>query len=400
MSEITAIGNKQIVTEQTKAKQKAETKPNEFNSAFTEKDNVKIEITSRGEGEPAGLSYDFYYGNENTKGLKDYYESGLFEDVTKDKKGNDKFTNQDKLNLVSKFKEVHTQKGLKSDFAKMYVGETFEYTKDEYVALAEAAGYKLKGAQAEPKKVITEENIELTASRKPRESVHEPSVMPDTLKPEKPLSKPFASKNKVVIPKDYTTSSDEQIQEYLKTHPDLADKNSQERSDFLNDEIADLTQEKYKLSEQYKTVKGKKFLFWGGKEKKVNWTPEEKTANEARLKEVEAQLDKAKFYKAYVDKVENTNYWGGNMSIKTTCDDSGKVIEVHPEYTKVVVTDETGKEIKAARLDVYDCTLKADRTIYHPITIKKVVNEQSGSAKPYYDVVADVSIELTNIKEK
>ena len=178
------------------------------------------------------------------------------------------------------------------------------------------------------------------------------------------------------------------------------DKNTQEMSDILNDEIAILAQEKNALSQPHKTIKGKNYILWRGKDKKVDWTEEEKASNAIRLKEINAQLDKAQFYKTYVDKVANTNFWGGNMGIKTTYDEKGNISEVHPEYTKVIVTDEYGNEHKAARLDVYDHSLKADRTIYHPITIKKVVNDAGYSRHQYYDVVADISTELQNITEK
>ena len=220
MSEITGINNTTTITVQQKATKPIEKKKDDFNSAFTENKNIKIEITNRGEGEPAGLSYDFYYGNESTKGLKEYYEEGIFVDQTKDKNGNDRFSNQDKLNLVSKFKEIHTQKGFKNDFARMQIGETFEYTKEDYLALAEAAGYKLKNTpKTQPKtetKTETKQEAkavidEVPTPHKAKKAPSEPSIMPNTLKPAKPMAKTQLPKEKITIPEDYTTSSEEQI---------------------------------------------------------------------------------------------------------------------------------------------------------------------------------------------
>ena len=412
MAEITGIKSVNHTTQQNTKKAELEKKKDDFNSAFTENGNIKVEITSRGPGEPAGLSYDFYYGNENTKGLKAYYEEGIFEDITKDKNGNDKFTNQDKRNLVSKFQEIHAQKGLKNNFSKMYIGETFDYTKDEYLALAEAAGYKLKegvNTQKTPINTPTETTVEINqeidtqeitlTEHKAKKPVSEPSVLNASLQPHKSIKIP-ALKEKVTIPNDYTTSTEEQIVEFLNTNPDLENKNSQEKSEFLTDTIATLIQEKNELSQPRKTVKGKKILLWKMKDKTVEWTQEEKNANATKIQEINTKIDKAKFYKAYVDKVENTNFWGGNMNTKISCDENGNTTEVHPKYTKVVVTDDYGNELKAARLDVYDWSTNTEKSIYHPITIRKVINQSANSQKAYYDVVADISTELKNIKEK
>ena len=97
-----------------------------------------IELTARGKN--SGVSYD--YMDRLNKDI----EAGIFEDRTEEG-----FTNKDKLGLANEFESVFLDHGYiktKDDFLKMKAsnkkgGKSYEITYDEYVKLANAAGYYL-----------------------------------------------------------------------------------------------------------------------------------------------------------------------------------------------------------------------------------------------------------------
>lgn len=104
-----------------------------------------IELTARGKN--SGVSYD--YMDRLNKDI----EAGIFEDRTEEG-----FTKNDKLGLAKEFESVFLDHGYiksKDDFLKMKAsnkkgGKTYEITYDEYVKLANAAGYYLIEKQEEP----------------------------------------------------------------------------------------------------------------------------------------------------------------------------------------------------------------------------------------------------------
>ena len=97
-----------------------------------------IELTARGKN--SGVSYD--YMDRLNKDI----EAGIFEDRTEEG-----FTNKDKLGLANEFESVFLDHGYiksKDDFLKMKAsnkkgGRSYEITYDEYIKLANAAGYYL-----------------------------------------------------------------------------------------------------------------------------------------------------------------------------------------------------------------------------------------------------------------
>lgn len=104
-----------------------------------------IELTQRGNN--SGVSYD--YMDRLNKDI----EAGIFYD-----KKDDGFTNEDKRGLGKEFTSVFLEHGyIKSekDFRRMTAGKTYEITYDEYVKLANSAGYYL--VEEPPKPVVKEE---------------------------------------------------------------------------------------------------------------------------------------------------------------------------------------------------------------------------------------------------
>ena len=106
-----------------------------------------IELTARGKN--SGVSYD--YMDRLNKDI----EAGIFEDRTEEG-----FTNKDKLGLANEFESVFLDHGYiksKDDFLKMKAsnkkgGRSYEITYDEYIKLANAAGYYLVEKPEEPAK--------------------------------------------------------------------------------------------------------------------------------------------------------------------------------------------------------------------------------------------------------
>ena len=106
-----------------------------------------IELTARGKN--SGVSYD--YMDRLNKDI----EAGIFEDRTEEG-----FTKNDKLGLANEFESVFLDHGYiksKDDFLKMKAsnkkgGRSYEITYDEYIKLANAAGYYLVEKPEEPAK--------------------------------------------------------------------------------------------------------------------------------------------------------------------------------------------------------------------------------------------------------
>lgn len=157
----------------------------EFNTRRAELDGMRetgydVVLTDR--GKHSGLSFDFMYGDKSEKmhgGLMRLIEAGIFEDYTKEG-----FTREDANNLYKKMLEIEKRnkgkdgyiiKGQTKHFdGRMRLGDARHYTYDEYLELAEAAGYRLKDPAA-LQEVIEDEVT-------PEEEV----VVPNDDKPEAP----------------------------------------------------------------------------------------------------------------------------------------------------------------------------------------------------------------------
>ena len=106
-----------------------------------------IELTARGKN--SGVSYDYW------DRLKKDVDAGIFEDRTEEG-----LSKNDKLGLAKEFESVFLDHGYiksKDDFLKMKAsnkkgGRSYEITYDEYIKLANAAGYYLVEKPEEPAK--------------------------------------------------------------------------------------------------------------------------------------------------------------------------------------------------------------------------------------------------------
>ncbi len=106
------------------------------------------EIVISAKGNNSGVSYD--YMDRLNKDI----EAGIFED-----KDADGFTNKDKRALGNEFTSVFSEHGYSTKFTRMQKGDSFAISYDDYVRLANAAGYVLKEeTPVEP--VVTEPVVE------------------------------------------------------------------------------------------------------------------------------------------------------------------------------------------------------------------------------------------------
>ena len=159
-----------------------------------------IELTARGKN--SGVSYD--YMDRLNKDI----EAGIFEDRTEEG-----FTNKDKLGLANEFESVFLDHGYiksKDDFLKMKAsnkkgGRSYEITYDEYIKLANAAGYYLVEKPEEPAKPKEAK----APDNKPKPVAEDKKAVPTPEVPTpKPVEEPKNEKLDTVI-LDSTTYTDE-----------------------------------------------------------------------------------------------------------------------------------------------------------------------------------------------
>ena len=159
-----------------------------------------IELTARGKN--SGVSYD--YMDRLNKDI----EAGIFEDRTEEG-----FTNKDKLGLANEFESVFLDHGYiksKDDFLRMKAsnkkgGRSYEITYDEYIKLANAAGYYLVEKPEEPAKPKEAK----APDNKPEPVAEDKKAVPTPEVPTpKPVEEPKNEKLDTVI-LDSTTYTDE-----------------------------------------------------------------------------------------------------------------------------------------------------------------------------------------------
>lgn len=97
------------------------------------------ELTYRGMKQRSGVSYDYM------DKLNQLVDQGIFVD-----KDGDGFTSAEKKALESEFFNLHTEKGYKTNFKSMLPGTSYDYSYDDFVRLAQAAGYVLKEEGSAP----------------------------------------------------------------------------------------------------------------------------------------------------------------------------------------------------------------------------------------------------------
>ena len=173
-------------------------------------------------------------------------------------------------------------------------------------------------------------------------------------------------------------------------------------NDLLNairEERLALTNEKRKLAETRETYKTKGFLGMFKKTKTRDLTAEELNQRQARINEINQQIDETHKYETYVSNVENATFWGGKYAAQDLKDASGNIIKSYPSYYRETVTDSNGNEKKAAKVPTYNKEKLQEEHKYYSLDVQKVGQPDFGTGV-YYSVVPDVTNELTNVKKK
>ena len=159
-----------------------------------------IELTARGKN--SGVSYDYW------DRLKKDVDAGIFEDRTEEG-----LTKNDKLGLAKEFESVFLDHGYiksKDDFLKMKAsnkkgGRSYEITYDEYIKLANAAGFYLVEKPEEPAKPKEAK----APDNKPEPAAEDKKAVPTPEVPTpKPVEEPKNEELDTVI-LDSTTYTDE-----------------------------------------------------------------------------------------------------------------------------------------------------------------------------------------------
>ncbi len=118
---------------------------NGINEAFQAGFNLKINQNSR------GITFE----------LKSIFSEMEKRGLIKDKDGKG-LTKQDALNMYAKLNEIHKSTGKDTNYNRMRVGQEFNYSAEQMLALAEASGYEIVKAQeaekAQPTQQVQPEN--------------------------------------------------------------------------------------------------------------------------------------------------------------------------------------------------------------------------------------------------
>lgn len=129
--------------------------------AMKANNSFQNKLTYRGENRRSGVSYD-YMDKLNT-----LVDQGIFYD-----KDGDGFTKAEKKALEAEFFALHKEKNYSTNFVTMQAGTTHEYTFDDFVRLAQSAGYIMKDATPSQE---TEEDAPTTAPAQPQNTELKPA---------------------------------------------------------------------------------------------------------------------------------------------------------------------------------------------------------------------------------
>lgn len=325
--------------------------------AIRQRDCFKNTLTYRGVVRASGLTYDYM------DKLNNFIKQGIFIDD----KG-DGFTDAEKVALMQEFSKIHLEKGYSIDFASMLPGTTFEYNYNDFIRMAQAAGYILK---EEP--LAEEDNDKLHQA-------------PATVrKEEAPQQK----------------SAQDLLYEELDSDPELAGKFGEERLKILADRQFEIRRQLSELDKPV-TYKTKKFLFWGGKEKTRELTPEEKQEREKLRAELTAKQDELSKMHKFVQEMEG-KFWIGAYTPTALKDENGNIIEDYHTYNRVTLVDSEGNEHRAAEIVSYDKRdeygYPVEERKYYSMEMKKL-GDPTNSQGLYWDIVPDKDNELTEYKLK
>ncbi len=428
------------------------------------------EIVLSARGKNSGVSYDYM------DRLNYDIEAGIFED-----KNNDGFSNKDKKSLGKEFESVFTEHGYNTKFTKMQKGDSFSITYDDYIRLANSAGYVLKEKTEPEKKAVettptpqtteteettpvTEEKVITTEETKnenddknivlefetttitdsegdaisevteytltdidgnpissstvtnpfaqasKKKIVSEPDALPTTAKKDKTLpevptittqtTEAEAPKTEEVTTETTGTeapiTAEENIQEEIEN--EFSGVTDEGLLNAINEQRISLNNEKRELEKTTETYQTKGIIGLFKKTKTRELSAEEIASRQARIAEINEELDQNDKYKTYVKDVQNNKYWGGKYAAQELRDENGNIINSYPTYNRVTVTNSNGEEVKVAKVGTYNTQTYDYDYKYYSLDVQKVGNPQWGSGT-YYSVVPDMNNELTDINE-
>lgn len=305
----------------------------------------------------AGISYDYM------DKLNGYVKAGIFVD-----KDNDGFTKAEQKALGAEFEKLHTQRGDKIDFRKMVAGKSFDYKNEEFIRLANAAGYVLV-EDVKPQENLTVKQVEKVNHEKPV-SVQEKS---DAGKVETKVSE---------VKPDEITSLAQELEEMKKgwtqeelAHPEETLRNMQYK---LQSEINELRR-------PYTMEKVTKHPFLRRAKTEIVKTPksqEQLEADKLIAREKYEQLDKlAKLSAVSIlySSIRPSKYAGGRGD----------------KFLDSVVTTQDGRKLGAARVKkpVYDELYGRDVETwvleYYPISLRNYNEGKENEFPQYYYRVAE-----------
>lgn len=367
------------------------------------KENGHSIILTARSGNHSGVSYD--YMDRLNKDI----EAGIFEDNNKDGQKN-KFSDFDKRNLGKEFKSVFTEHGYSTNFTKMQVGNKYEISYDDYIKLANAAGYTLKKETEEniPAKIIkqdstsnsetTQENQKLDSNPISAKNVHSPDKISMQATPSKEAAEIKEAKNITPQVKNPKTA-EEKLIEAINSDPLLAGKSPEEMTETIGENDFNALMQIEELEKTYVTETKPRFLGLGKKEYQRNLTPEEINERQEKIQELEKQRDKYKKYKTYIKGVQTNKFWFGLYGSQELKDEKGNIVNSYPLYDRVTVINDQGKEQRVARVSNYDPETLKTTYQYYSIDIQKV-GDPSMQQGIYYSVVPDLNNELKNVELK
>ena len=335
----------------------------------------------RGEKQRSGISYDYM------DKLNEFVDQGIFVDA----KG-DGFTNSEKAALEKELFKIHKEHNYSTDFHSMLTGTKTEYSYNDFIRLAESAGYVLK---------------EEEKTKMPQEAVAKPlKAKVDIPTPQAEMAeeiKPNAGSNINNIKEEKTGTNTDyaeaKIIADLDSNPELVGKSGEERANILTSKRSDLTIEKHSLQKTKVQYETKGFLGLFKKTKERDLTAEETAQRQERIAQIDTEIDKINKDLAYVNHVQAKKFWSDRYASQKLMDENGNIIEEYPSFDQVTLTAPDGKEVRALRVNNYNPeTLEYDYK-YYTIDVKKVGDPNIGKGL-YYSIVPDMDNELTGYEDK
>ena len=328
---------------------------------FTDFDAIKQNgytniLKYRGE-QRSGISYDYM------EKLNEFTEAGIFIDAN-----GDGFTNAEKQALEDELFKIHREHNYSTNFKSMREGTKTEYSYEDFIRLAQAAGYILKEEYSKPLEAEPETVKEETAD----------------------------VKNEVLaanIDKPQTNSAEYKLRAELDADAELAGKDIAERINILNNRQYNLYSEKSELQDNTVKYQTKGFLGLFKKTKERNLTEQEIAQRQKRISEIDIEADRNARLLAFAKYIDGKKYWVDKVSAQTLKDENGNTIKEYPTYIKVTLTGPDGSTRRAVRIDNYDPQTLKYNYKYYALDIQKVGDPNVGDGLRY-SLVPDLETEL------